>query len=172
MALAANKNRLAAAATCIGARSSTPQDSDRVNDRSTGNFILDDQIAHLLRRAHQRASASFATALSHHRLTPAQFFALARLREIGQVSQNRLGRLSAMDPATIQGVIKRLGERGYIERLPDPNDRRRMILRLTPAGEQLVDELHDAVATATRRILAPLSAEEQEQLRSLLKRIA
>jgi len=41
-------------------------------------------------------------------LTPTQFAALARLRELGDTTQNQLGRLTAMDPATIQGVIQRL----------------------------------------------------------------
>src|SRR3546814_4425941 len=49
---------------------------------------------------------------------------MARLHEMGKLSQNRLGRLAAMDPATIQGVIRRLHERGFIERLADPTDRR------------------------------------------------
>ncbi len=56
-----------------------------------------------------------------------QFAALVRLRDLGGVSQNQLGRLIAMDAATMQGVIKRLAARGLIRRRPDPNDRRRLI---------------------------------------------
>ncbi|MFQ5773485.1 MAG: MarR family winged helix-turn-helix transcriptional regulator [Kiloniellaceae bacterium] len=133
--------------------------------------MLDEQIAHLIRRAHQRASATFNSVLSDYQITPAQFFAMARLREKGQLSQNLLGRLSAMDPATIQGVMRRLHDRGFIERLPDPTDRRRMILRLTPAGKTMIDGLAGGIEAATTRILAPLAPNEQEQLRNLLKRI-
>ena len=43
-------------------------------------FVLDDQVAHLLRRAHQRASALFLTVLADAQLTPTQFFAMARRR--------------------------------------------------------------------------------------------
>lgn len=133
--------------------------------------ILDDDIAHLIRRAHQRASATFMSVLSEHNLTPAQFFALARLREKGEVSQNLLGRMSAMDPATIQGVIKRLGERDLIQRAPDPTDRRRMILRLTTEGIKLIDSLESGMGQASEKILAPLTNDEREELRNLLKRI-
>lgn len=135
------------------------------------NFVLDESIGHLIRRAHQRASATFMTILADHQFTPTQFFALARLRERGRLSQNRLGRLTAMDPATIQGVTRRLFERGYIERTPDPTDRRRMVLELTPEGHSLADRLLNGIAAVNGQILAPLAPDEQEQFRSLLKRI-
>lgn len=135
------------------------------------NFVLDDQIGHLIRRAHQRASAALMTVLAEHQLTPTQFFAMARLWERGELSQNRLGRLSAMDPATIQGVVRRLGQRGYIERRPDPTDRRRMVLQLTPSGWSLVSGLLKRIDTASGRMLAPLSADERDQLRDLLRKV-
>lgn len=135
------------------------------------NFVLDDQIGHLIRRAHQRASAALMTVLAEHQLTPTQFFAMARLWERGELSQNRLGRLSAMDPATIQGVVRRLGQRGYIERRPDPTDRRRMVLQLTPSGWSLVSGLLQRIETASGRMLAPLSANERDQLRDLLRKV-
>lgn len=133
---------------------------------------LDEDIAHLIRRAHQRASAIFMSVLAAHNLTPAQYFALSRLREKGEVSQNLLGRMAAMDPATIQGVVKRLGERGLVSRVPDRTDRRRMLLHLTEDGIATIDGLRAGIETTTGKILAPLSRQEQEQLRGLLKRIA
>lgn len=132
---------------------------------------LDEDIAHLIRRAHQRASALFMSVLATHSLTPAQYFALTRLREKGEVSQNLLGRMSAMDPATIQGVVKRLGERGLVTRVPDRTDRRRMLLHLTEDGIALIDGLRAGIDASTVKIMAPLNAQEQEQLRALLKRI-
>ena len=51
-----------------------------------GARVLDEDIAHLIRRAHQRASATFMSVLATQNLTPAQYFALTRLRETGQVS--------------------------------------------------------------------------------------
>ena len=135
------------------------------------NFVLDESIGHLIRRAHQRASATFMTILADHQFTPTQFFALARLRERGRLSQNRLGRLTAMDPATIQGVTRRLFDRGYIARTPDTTDRRRMVLELTPEGTSVAERLLNGIDTVNGQILAPLGPEEQEQFRSLLKRI-
>ncbi|WP_421709028.1 MarR family winged helix-turn-helix transcriptional regulator [Algihabitans sp.] len=132
---------------------------------------LDEQVAHLLRRAHQRASSLFLSVLGEHQLTPTQFFAMARLHERGQLSQNRLGRLAAMDPATIQGVIRRLEERGYIQRTPDANDRRRMVLRLTSSGSSLVDQLLDHADGVSEAILEPLETSERDLFVDLLKRL-
>ncbi len=134
-------------------------------------FVLDEQVAHLLRRAHQRASALFLTVLADAQLTPTQFFAMARLHEMGKLSQNRLGRLAAMDPATIQGVIRRLHERGYIERLADPTDRRRMVLSLSPQGQETVVRLLGDANRIGDEIVAPLSPDEQGVFVSLLKRL-
>ncbi len=135
------------------------------------NFILDEAITHLIRRAHQRASATFMAVLADHQFTPTQFYAMARLRERGQLSQNRLGRLTAMDPATIQGVTRRLYDRGYIERTPDPNDRRRMVLKLTPEGHRMVERLLKGIDAVHGQLLAPLTPHERTQFRNLLKRI-
>lgn len=135
------------------------------------SFILDDQVQHLLRRAHQRASAIFLSVLADAQLTPTQFFALARLHETGKLSQNRLGRLAAMDPATIQGVIRRLQERGFIERLPDPNDRRRMVLSLSPLGRETVTALLADAESIGEEILSPLDPEQRRTFLSLLKKL-
>ncbi|WP_235830216.1 MarR family winged helix-turn-helix transcriptional regulator [Algihabitans albus] len=138
---------------------------------TTQALNLDEQVAHLLRRAHQRASSLFLSVLGEHQLTPTQFFAMARLHERGQLSQNRLGRLAAMDPATIQGVIRRLEERDYIQRTPDANDRRRMVLRLTSSGISLVDQLLDHADGVSEAILEPLETSERDLFVDLLKRL-
>jgi DNA-binding MarR family transcriptional regulator len=76
-----------------------------------------------------------------------------------------------MDPATIQGVIRRLHERGFIERLADPTDRRRMVLSLSPLGQDTVVRLLKDANRIGDEILAPLSREQQGVFLSLLKRL-
>ena len=72
-------------------------------------YRLDDQIGFLLRRANQRHLSLFAEVIPE--LTTTQLAALAKLHEQGAMSQNQLGRATAMDAATIKGVVGRL-ERG------------------------------------------------------------
>ncbi|MEE4476171.1 MarR family transcriptional regulator, partial [Escherichia coli] len=68
-------------------------------------------------------------------LTPTQWAALVKLLEVGPISQNQLGRMTAMDVATIKGVIDRLTARGLTETGSDPEDGRRLLVRLTKAGQ-------------------------------------
>ncbi|MBU2090245.1 MAG: MarR family transcriptional regulator [Alphaproteobacteria bacterium] len=135
-------------------------------------YELEAQIGHLLRRAHQRATSLFLASMQEHQLTPTQWAALVKLHEQGALSQNHLGRLTAMDPATIQGVIRRLVTRDLICRAEDLNDRRRAVLRLTESGTALVDQLFATAAGISRETLSPLSPSEQAVFLKLLQRLA
>lgn len=139
---------------------------------AAADYVLEDQIGHLLRRAHQRASAIFAAAMAEHNLTPTQFAALVKIADEGVVSQNRLGRLTAMDPATMQGVVQRLAARHLVQRAADGTDRRRTALRLSAAGEALVARAIPVGMAITRDTLAPLSAREQARFLELLRKIS
>ena len=75
-------------------------------------YRLEDQVGHLMRRAQQRHLAVFAGVIPE--LTTMQFAALAKLAEQGALSQNQLGRATAMDAATIKGVVGRLVARRLV----------------------------------------------------------
>ncbi|MEQ9333068.1 MarR family transcriptional regulator [Thalassobaculum sp.] len=135
-------------------------------------YVLEDQVGHLLRRAHQRATQIFLETFEDAGLTPTQWAALARLGEAGAASQNHLGRLTAMDPATVQGVVQRLEKRGLVDREPDPDDRRRTRLKLSAAGAELVAKHTADGALVTARTLEPLTDEEAETFLALLRKLA
>lgn len=134
-------------------------------------YVLEDQVGHLLRRAHQRHASIFQEHIGDSQLTPLQFAALVKLSDLGEVSQNRLGRLTAMDAATMQGVIRRLFARRLIERRPDPTDRRRVLLRPSASGTRLLSGCIANGVTVTDRTLEPLSPSERAALLGLLRRI-
>ncbi|MEJ0069470.1 MAG: MarR family winged helix-turn-helix transcriptional regulator [Pseudomonadota bacterium] len=133
--------------------------------------MLEAQIGHLLRRAHQRATALFQTRMEEVGLTPTQYAALVKIGEVVEISQNHLGRLTAMDPATSQGVIRRLQARGLIALRPDPDDRRRTLLSLSDAGRRLVPTAIGRGRAISQATLAPLDDTEQAMFLSLLKRL-
>ena len=137
-----------------------------------GGYVLERQAGHLLRRAHQRHSAIFQENIGDEQLTSLQFAALVKLRDLDEVSQNQLGRLTAMDAATMQGVIKRLASRNLIDRRPDPDDRRRLILSLSPEGRALIERLLSNGSNITQKTLEPLSAAEQKTFIQLLTKLA
>lgn len=134
-------------------------------------YRLEDQVGHILRRAHQRATAIFQAAIGDPQITPTQFAALVKLFDEGEVSQNHLGRLTAMDPATIQGVIRRLADRDLIAARDDQNDRRRNLLRLTPAGVKLVEALIVNGPKVSEVTLEPLTPDERTTFLALLKKL-
>lgn len=137
----------------------------------TGAYVLEEQIGYLLRRAHQRASSIFAGHFADLNLTPTQFAALAKISEESGVSQNLLGRLTAMDPATMKGVVDRLLERGLITRHSDPTDRRRAVLDLSKEGAALIRKARGLGFRTTADTLAPLDPAEQATLLKLLGRL-
>ena len=93
-------------------------------------YVLDEQIGFILRQVSQRHAMIFSRDIGAE-LTPTQWAALAKLAETGPCSQNQLGRLTAMDVATIKGVIDRLTARGLTETSADPEDGRRLRVSLT-----------------------------------------
>ncbi len=132
-------------------------------------YALGAQVGFLLRRANQRHLAIFARAFSD--LTPTQFAALAQLCALGQASQNALGRATAMDAATIKGVVDRLRGRGLVDARPDPGDSRRIHLAPSGDGRALFERLAPLAKAITADTLAPLSAREQRQFLALLEKL-
>ncbi|MES1150018.1 MAG: MarR family winged helix-turn-helix transcriptional regulator [Bradyrhizobium guangdongense] len=133
-------------------------------------YVLDEQVGFILRQVWQRHSAIFARDIGTN-LTPTQWAALSKLAETGACSQNQLGRLTAMDVATIKGVIDRLTARGLTETSPDPEDGRRLQVSLTRAGQQLAEKVAPSALAITRETLAPLDAKERETLMALLNKL-
>ena len=133
-------------------------------------YILDEQIGFILRQVWQRHATIFAKEIGIN-LTPTQWAAVSKLAETGPCSQNQLGRLTAMDVATIKGVIDRLTARGLTETSPDPEDGRRLLVSLTRAGQQVAEKAAPNALTITRETLAPLDARERDTLISLLSKL-
>ncbi|MGE5159810.1 MAG: MarR family winged helix-turn-helix transcriptional regulator [Gemmatimonas sp.] len=134
------------------------------------NYLLDEQIGFILRQVSQRHTAIFARDIGTN-LTPTQWAALSKLAETGPCSQNQLGRLTAMDVATIKGVIDRLTARGLTETGSDPEDGRRLLVSLTRAGQQLAEKLAANALAISKETLAPLDARERETLFALLNKL-
>ncbi len=142
------------------------------HSEAVAGYVVEDQVGFLLRRAHQRHTVLFQEGIGDADLTPTQFTALLKVVELGRVTQNHLGRLAAMDPATIQGVVKRLIGRGYVRRTPDPLDRRTAVLAPTQAGVDAIGRAVPCARAVTEATLQPLDAEERGRLLSLLRRLA
>jgi DNA-binding MarR family transcriptional regulator len=134
------------------------------------DYVLDEQVGFILRQVQQRHAALFTTRVGGD-LTPTQWAVLAKLAEVGGMSQNLLGRQTAMDNVTIKGVVERLVKRGLLVTRRDPADPRRFSISLSPAGSTIYAERVGPAREVTRETLEPLDSEERDALLRLLSKL-
>ena len=140
--------------------------------KGTGKpYILEDQAGYMMRVAGQRHATIFQS-LAPLNLTPTQFSVLVKLFELGECSQNELGRKTAMDVATIKGVVDRLRSRNLVEAKSDPADKRRSLIALTDHASSLKATLHEAGHKITEDTLKPLTTAEQRTFLALLAKLS
>lgn len=125
---------------------------------------------HLLRRAQQISVSIFHDELGSE-LTPIQYAVLRALSRHPGIDQVSLAGLVAIDTSTGAAVCTRLAEKGLIERVIMPHNRRQKELHVSPAGESLLAESMPAVLRLRERLLAPLSPAEQQQFMTLLNKL-
>jgi len=140
------------------------------NNNDIAGYKLSLQIGHILRRASQRHSTIFSEKMLSD-LTPTRFAAMVVLFQQTTLSQNELGRHTAMDAATIKGVVDRLKSRGLVSINSDPSDARRNLIKLTKQGTDLMAQAIPLGDEITAKTLEPLTASEQKRLLELLNKI-
>lgn len=114
------------------------------------------------------------SAFAAHALDPWEFDVLAVLRRAGEPHEASPGLLAAATMVTSGTMTTRLDKleaRGLVDRRTDPEDRRSVIVRLTPAGQTVVDAALAGLLERERALLAALDVDDQRRLASLLRRI-
>jgi MarR family transcriptional regulator, lower aerobic nicotinate degradation pathway regulator len=117
--------------------------------------------------SHRLLAEGFATAGVrgyHYRL-------LAALEEFGPDSQAALGRRTGVDRSDVVAVVNDLAARGLVKRSRDPDDRRRNVITITPAGAKELRKLDKVVAGIQEKLLAPLSPADRRRFVGLLTRL-
>ena len=122
------------------------------------------RLGHHLDRARRQAFAE-------HAIESWEFDVLAALRRAGapyELSPGRLLKETLVTSGTMTNRVDRLAARGLVERLPDPRDRRGVLVRLTSAGRTTVDGALEGLLSRERALLAGLDAADQALLADLL----
>jgi DNA-binding MarR family transcriptional regulator len=120
------------------------------------------------------ADSNLREGLAQHGLQPGWFDLLATLRRSGPRGELRPSELSQATMLSSGGTTKRLdrlAEAGFIERRPDPEDRRGTIVRLTSRGRRAIDAAVETHLGNEERLLRSLTAAERRTLDDLLRRI-
>jgi MarR family transcriptional regulator, lower aerobic nicotinate degradation pathway regulator len=141
----------------------TADDATPARLRDKPSWLMTQTAMH----AHRLVSEGLAAADArgyHYRL-------LAALEEFGPASQAALGRRTGIDRSYVVEAVNELADRGLVERARDPEDRRRNIITITPAGVRQLRRLDEVVAGIQDELLASLSADERDELARLLRKV-
>ncbi|MFK8847985.1 MULTISPECIES: MarR family winged helix-turn-helix transcriptional regulator [Streptomyces] len=102
---------------------------------------------------------------------PASAGVLTLLDRYGEMRMSKLAELLAIDMSVTSRHVAHAAERGWIEREPDPLDKRSRLLRLTPSGRTLLAELSERYTASLARYLDDWSDSDVGRLNELLARL-
>jgi MarR family transcriptional regulator, temperature-dependent positive regulator of motility len=134
---------------------------------STSHEDLRRHPGHLIRRAQQVHYWLWNAEVSPEVTSP-QFAVLYALRAEKNIDQKTLGERVSLDRSTTAEVVARLKARGMIQRIRDPRDARRNLLRLTAAGQRTAERLIPKAVRLNRLLVSVLSEREQAELVRML----
>lgn len=134
-------------------------------------YDFSEQVGHLLRKAYQRHTAIFQRYSIDKQLTAIQFVTLCTVMERGTSSLTDIVNATAIDPATIRGVIKRLKARAWVTLTTDPNDQRKVMVVITDAGEALVSSMVPIAKEISDQTMRNLNPAERVALLHLLDKM-
>lgn len=135
-------------------------------------YALEEHNAHLIRLAHQRGTALFQKAFEGYSITPTQVAVLATLMRHGDLPQNQIGRITAIDTATLSPLLKRLETLGLTKRVVSEQDQRVNLIQLTPQGYDFTFEVLPISQRVSEELLAPLNQRDRKRFIELLNKIA
>ncbi|SMP80823.1 MarR family winged helix-turn-helix transcriptional regulator [Noviherbaspirillum suwonense] len=144
---------------------------DSPNPAPAAEYVFSDQVGHLLRRAYQRHVAIFQHTISDAQLTAAQFVVLCAVRQFVSCSLSEIVKTTAIDQATMRGIIERLKAREVIRVSHDAHDRRKVLVSLTPAGEEIIDATVPAALAVSEATFGNLNPAERVAMLYLLRKM-
>jgi DNA-binding MarR family transcriptional regulator len=109
--------------------------------------------------------------LERHDLSEGRMSVLWRLRFKVSMTLGDLAESLDVSPRNITGLVDHLERDALVERFPDPDDRRSIRVRLTPAGKQKLSDIKKEMSSPRYGVVAGFTEEELKQLRHLLLKL-
>jgi DNA-binding MarR family transcriptional regulator len=129
------------------------------------------RLAYLFKHAERLMSELHVEALAPFDIHARDLGVLLAIDSTEPASQQEIAQRMGVDRTTMVAIIDALEAKGIIARHPDPEDRRRNVVELTPTGQDILRQAITASDAAEAELLAPLSLDESQQLRDLLARV-
>lgn len=130
-----------------------------------------DCICFQLGKLNRGINKRYRDQIAAYGLTHSQFFMLIAIYEEEGIPPSKLAQKTALDRATTTGLLDRLERDGWIERRPDPKDRRAWRIFLTPKSTKHRRAIQDIFEQTNREYLSRFSAAEWKKIQSLLNRL-
>jgi len=131
----------------------------------------DECVFHLLTRSAKLATRCWKQSVEEFGVTAVQAKVMNFLWVYEEVGARELGEMTALDGATLTGVLDRLELMDMVVRQSDLQDRRSIRVRLSGKGEAIGQAIHDVMEPSNEVFLAQFSEQEVQTLKALLKRI-
>ena len=131
--------------------------------------LLHERPGFLVRRLHQIYYAIFYEECKTQNVTPVQYGVLTIVALHPDLDQTSLGQAIGLDRTTTADVIKRLEQRGWLERRSSSVDRRTRHVRLTQEGRAIVESLQNNIDRLQERFLQPLRPAERAMFMQLMR---
>jgi len=125
-----------------------------------------------LGRVMRRVYEYYEQRLSPFGLTPPQYFVFNALWMGDGISVGELGELVSLDSSTLTGIIDRMERSGYVERRPNPDDRRSVLVFLTAKARELGPRMLEFADELDVTLRQPFSQEEMETFERVLRTLA
>ncbi len=138
----------------------------------TDQLDISENILIALRRVIRAIDQHSRNLILSHGLTGPQALLLTEIVRSKVLTGSELAKRVSLSQATVTDIVKRLEKRGLLERSRDVSDKRKMILRATGQGEELVKQSVPLLQERFQNRLTELKDWEQNQLLSALQRIA
>ncbi|HZH14463.1 MAG TPA: MarR family transcriptional regulator [Archangium sp.] len=124
-----------------------------------------------LTRATETLGGQLQRHLASLEITPPQFAVLEALLHVGPMSQSELGRKLLRSNPNMTALLDNLERDKRIQRERSPEDRRVVVVSLTPEGRRVIERVFPAHAAHVAALMGALTAEEQETLGALCKKL-
>ena len=134
-------------------------------------MILDNTIGYMISRVARKIHYAVDEVFKAYGITVEQWVALKTIAEYEPLCQKTLAEKIEKNQNTVKALVTHLDDKGFIDRTPNPDDMRHMMLRTTERGRALVARLTELDEHKNFDFLGALSEAEQEDLRRMLRKI-
>lgn len=138
---------------------------------TTGRVRAEDRILGAMRAMIQALDQYSSVLHQKWGITGPQLMGLNVLASRGAMTQKDLSDQIHVGPSTLVGILDRLQARGWVERIPHPNDRRKTLVQATPSGQALAVQVPSLLHGGVARGLKRLSATERNSIANSLEQV-